>query len=136
MGTRLALLVTAVFLTACGSDGSEPLRSAEATADAWVDALNRSDYDRACDLSAAEEGASCETLLEREPFGRNLEIEAFYSDLDDTPGDQPMFTLSSEAERTPEGPGWTAHALQELRIERHGDEYLVRLPRSPASSAS
>ena len=120
----LPFIVVAFLLTGCRGD-DEPSRSAEETAQAWVDALNAEDYELACELSVVESKAGCRDVMKQEPFGRDVRVEGYYSDLNEASGDQPVFTISSRRDRNPHTDGWTAYASVDFRMERHDDEYLV-----------
>lgn len=98
------------LLAGCGGD-NEPSRSPEETAQAWVDALNADDYERACALSVVEKEQACVELLKAEPFGDSgIKVEGFSGKGEE----QGTFGISSAQDRSPR-----------FIIERQGDEYLV-----------
>ena len=109
-----------VFLSGCGGD-DEPSRSAEETAQAWVDAVNAEDYERVCDLSVIESESDCLGVMKENPFGANLAIENFYPAEGD---DEATVEFSSSQSRKPER-GWTGYAPKGFQVERDGDEYKV-----------
>ena len=124
----LLFLVFGVVPVGCDRESEESSRSPEETAQAWVDALNAEDYARACQLSVAEDQDACRKLLEPEPFGKSgLRVEGFYFNKGSDAGNEGTFAISSDADRKPRGNGWTAYApsAENLRIERHGNEYLI-----------
>jgi hypothetical protein len=119
-GLLLSLVVLSVLSGGCWGGDDAPSRSAEETAEAWVDALNDDDYDRACDLSVANSHSECVAIVKEKPFGEELELEGFYKT---RPEDDATFTLSSKEDRRPRGAGWTAYAPTEgFRVERDGEE--------------
>lgn len=121
---RIAVVaVAALVMAGCFGDEDEPSRSAEETAQAWVDAMNDEDYDRACDLSVVSSHSECVAIVKEKPFGEELEVEGFYKSRGE---DDATFALSSEKDRQPRGKGWTAYApVEGFRVERDGDEYKV-----------
>ena len=120
----MVVVVTALFGGCWGGD-DEPSRGAEETAEAWVDALNDENYDRACDLSVVNSHSECVAMLTEKPFGEELEVEGFYKSRGE---DDAAFALSSKEDRRPRGAGWTAYAPTEgFSVERDGDEYRVHV---------
>jgi hypothetical protein len=118
-------LIASSLIAGCGGS-DDPPRSPEETAQAWVDAINDENYERACELSVADSNAECLDLFRQEPFGEDLEIEGFYST--DDPNTEPTFGLSSRETRNPQGDGWTAYAPTDgFSVERDGDEYKVHV---------
>ncbi|MGH2838212.1 MAG: hypothetical protein ACRDJY_07690 [Thermoleophilaceae bacterium] len=117
----IAMSASLLFGGCWGDD--EPSRSAEDTAQSWVDALNDQDYDRACDLSVVSSHSECVAIVNEKPFGEELEIEGFYKSRGE---DDATFALSSGKHRQPRGKGWTAYApVEGFRVERDGGEYKV-----------
>ena len=119
-----AIALSLVFAGCWGDD--EPSLGQRETAQAWVDALNAGNYQRACELSVVKSVAECVELYREKPFGENLEVGGF--DQPEDGPDEARFALSSKELRRPRGTGWTAYAPMEgFSIEREGDEYRVHV---------
>ena len=121
----LAVAVLASSLAAGCNGGDDAPRSPEETAQAWVEAINAEDYDRACELSVFALKTQCVEVMEQKPFGEDLEVEAFYLNRGEG-ANEGTFAVSSRGDRKPRGDGWTAYAPREgFGIDRVGDAYRV-----------
>jgi hypothetical protein len=117
--TAAVAVVASLLVASCGGS-DDPPRSPEETAQAWVDAINDQDYDRACDLSVFEKKSLCLDLMRNKPFGADLRVWHF---TDDPPnGDAGAFLVSSAEDRKVGGPAVVREAIA---VERDGDQHKV-----------
>ena len=123
---KMVIMIAAAVLVAAGCGGDdEPSRSPQETAEAWVSAINATDYEQVCDLSVISDEFDCVEAMKAKPFGDDLRVEAF-SDEGQAEDAVATFGVSSQEDRKPRGDAWTAYAPgNEFTVERLGDEYKV-----------
>jgi hypothetical protein len=121
-----SMLVMLVLVAGCGGSDEASSLSPEETAQAWVEAINAEDYERACDLSVFALNTECVEVMEEKPFGQDLQVEGFSPNRDKDAEGEATFTVSSSGERKRRSDGWTAYApTGGFIVERGGDAYLV-----------
>ena len=109
----------AIAMAGCGGS---PL-DADATAEAWVEAINAEDWSRACELSVKSNHDDCVSLIEKgfHDAAGQLRIANLRRD-----GDKTVFSVSAPDSGQFKGTkGWTAYAPIAFAVEAHGEQYLV-----------
>ena len=105
--------------------GSSPPRE---VARQWVEAINRGDHERACDLSTGGGGDDCPSVLAKAFPDGGLEIESAREQDDALAVDITTPRLRGETQ-PPAVEGWTAYGPLTVRVENSKVHFEVTLIR-------